>query len=238
MKLICANFKMNLLKNDIINYLEIINNKINLENIVFFPNNLYIEKFKEKNYLVGSQDISFKEFGAVTGDTSINQLKEVGISYTLIGHSERREYFNDNNYISDKIKLALENNIKVVLCIGENLNQFENNKTFSVLKDEIDEGIKNNLSIINNNNLIIAYEPIWAIGTGKIPTNDILEKTINYIKNYLTDTYNLNLKVLYGGSVNIDNIDELENISSLDGYLVGGASLDPDKFLTLIQKIK
>ena len=238
MKLICANFKMNLLKNDIINYLEVINNKVNLENIVFFPNNLYIEKFKENNYLVGSQDISFKEFGAVTGDTSINQLKEVGISYTLIGHSERREYFKDSNYISDKIKLALENDIKVVLCIGENLNELESNKTFSVLKEEIDEAIKNNLSLINNDNLIIAYEPIWAIGTGKIPTNDILEKTINYIKNYLKNTYNLNLKVLYGGSVKLDNIEELENISIIDGYLVGGASLNPNKFLDLISKIK
>ena len=181
MKIICANFKMNLLKKDIIDYLNTIKNK-NLENVVFFPNNIYIEEFRKNNYLVGSQDISFQEFGAVTGDTSIFQLKELGINYTLIGHSERREYFNDNN-------------------------------------------------------LIIAYEPIWAIGTGIIPTNDILEETIDKIKKYLKEKYNLNLKVLYGGSVKLDNIESLEKISNIDGYLIGGACLDPNNFLNIIDKI-
>ena len=235
MKLICANFKMNLTKNDIKNYLNVIRDKVK-DNVIFFPTSLYLTDFKEEGYKIGSQDISFKDMGSVTGDTSILQLKDMGISYTIIGHSERREYFNDSKYVNQKINLALKNNIKVVLCIGENLNEFENNQTIDILKKEIDEALNNNLDLINSNNLIIAYEPIWAIGTGKIPTLDILNKTILSIKEYLK-SYNLNLKVLYGGSVKLDNIEELETINQVDGYLIGGASLNPENFLSLINKV-
>lgn len=238
MKLICANFKMNLLEKDILDYLDTIDGKILKENVIFFPNNLYIKHFYQKNYLVGSQNISFQNWGAITGDTSILQLKELGISYTLIGHSERREYFNDSKFISKKVNLALENNIKVILCIGENKNEWENNQTFEVLKKELDEAIKMNLNLINFDNFIVAYEPIWAIGTGNIPSNPILEKTILEIKEYLRDTYHLNINVLYGGSVNLENILKLEKIKNIDGYLVGGLSLHPNQFLSLINKVK
>lgn len=238
MKLICANFKMNLLEKDILDYLDTIDGKILKENVIFFPNNLYIKHFYQKNYLVGSQNISFQNWGAITGDTSILQLKELGISYTLIGHSERREYFNDSKFISKKVNLALENNIKVILCIGENKNEWENNQTFEVLKKELDEAIKMNLNLINFDNFIVAYEPIWAIGTGNIPSNPILEKTILEIKEYLRDNYHLNINVLYGGSVNLENILELEKIKNIDGYLVGGLSLHPNQFLSLINKVK
>ena len=236
MKLICANFKMNLLKKDILNYLKTIEN-IKKENLVFFPSIPYIEYFKEKNYVVGSQDISYKNFGSLTGDTSIEQLKELGASYTIIGHSERREFYNDSKYVNQKINLALKHDFKIVLCIGENLKEFESSKTLLVLKKEIDEAFSNNLDMINESNLIIAYEPIWAIGTNKIPTSEVLKNTIYQIKNYILENYNLKLKVLYGGSVNLENIQELEKISEIDGYLIGGASLNPEKFLTLINKV-
>ncbi len=237
MKLICANFKMNFLKENILNYLENIHEKINKDRVIFFPSNLYISDFKKENYLVGSQDISFKEFGSLTGETSIKQLKELGISYTLIGHSERRKYFNDNRYINAKVKLALKNDLKVILCIGESLKERDNNLTSLVLKKEIDEALKNN-NCFNLNNLIIAYEPIWSIGTSVIPDNKVIFKIVQEIKDYLKNKYDLNLKVLYGGSVNLENIDKLENISNLDGYLIGGASLQPEKFLDLIRIIK
>jgi len=237
MKLICANFKMNLLKNDIVNYLKVIEEKIPKENVIFFPNNIHIEYFKNKNYLVGSQDISFKDFGSITGDTSVLQLKELGITHTIIGHSERRGYFNDDNYIDKKVNLSLNNNIKAILCIGENLEEKNSNKTLEVLKNELDSGIKNNLSYINNNNLIIAYEPIWSIGTNVIPTNLELENTIKEIKNYLKETYNLNLKVLYGGSVNKQNINILDSVNNIDGYLIGSASLKPYDLLEIIKKM-
>lgn len=237
MKLICANFKMNLLKKDILDYLNIIQDKINKKNIIFFPSYLYLENFKNNNYLVGSQDISFKEWGSITGDLSIHQLKELNIDYTLIGHSERRKYFNDNDFINKKIKIALENNLKTILCIGENKEEFDKKITLDILKEQINIAFNNNLNLINEDNLIIAYEPIWSIGTGIIPNNSILEETINNLKLYLKNNYNLNLLVLYGGSVNLDNIEELEKNTFIDGYLIGGASLNPNKFLELIKRI-
>ncbi len=238
MKLICANFKMNLLKNDIINYLNTINEKIPKENVVFFPNELYISYFKDKNYLVGSQNIAHLEHGSLTGETSVLELKEFGISYTIIGHSERREFFNDNKYISKKVELALKNNIKIVLCVGETFEEYNKNQTFEVIKKELNEALSNNINYLNNTNLIIAYEPIWAIGTSKIPTNECIENTISFIKDYLKTEFNLDIKVLYGGSVNNQNIATLEMIKNIDGYLVGGASLDANNFLTLIDNIK
>jgi len=237
MKLICANFKMNLLKKDILNYLDVIDGKIKKENVIFFPNNLHIEYFKNKNYLVGSQDISFKDFGSITGDTSVLHLKEIGITHTIIGHSERRKYFNDSNYIDRKVNLALSNDIKVILCIGENLEEKESNKTLEILKKELDFAISNNLEYITEDNLIIAYEPIWSIGTNVIPTNLELFNTIKDIKDYLKNTYNLNLKVLYGGSVNKDNITLLEKVNNIDGYLIGGASLNPLSLLEIVSKL-
>ena len=233
MKLICANFKMNLLKNDILNYLDTIKNK-NLENVVFFPNYLHIASFKNKGYIVGSQDISHIEMGAMTGDTSILQLKDMGISYTLIGHSERR-INKEEKHIYEKLFLAIKNNITPILCIGESEDEYNQNLTNSILKREIDEALKNQDKL---NNLIIAYEPIWSIGTGKIPTNEEIENIITFIKDYIFKNYQLSPLVLYGGSVNLDNIEYLENIKNLDGYLIGGASLDPKKLLEIQEKIK
>jgi len=236
MKLICCNFKMNLLKIDIINYLNVIDGKVKKDNFIFFPSVPYISMFSESGFKVGSQDISFKEFGSVTGDTSILQLKELGTSYTIIGHSERRKYFNDDKYISHKINLSLKNDIKVILCIGEGVKQ-EKNDTEKFLQDEIDEAFVHNLDLINNDNLIIAYEPIWAIGSGEIPSNICLDETISFIKAYLFDKYKLNIKVLYGGSVNLDNIDILENVKAIDGYLIGGCSLKPENILSISSKL-
>ena len=160
MKLICANFKMNLLKKDIFEYLKVLERERINDNVIFFPSSIHLNYFNDKKYLIGCQNISFKNFGSVTGDTSILQLKELGISYTLIGHSERRKYYNDNNYISDKVELALKNNIKSILCIGENLDEKDTNQTLIILKKEIDEALKNNLENITNDNFIIAYEQI------------------------------------------------------------------------------
>ena len=237
MKLICCNFKMNLLKENIDNYLKIIEKKINKEQTVFFPSIPYITEFKKQGYLVGSQNISFQEFGSITGDTSILQLKELGITYTIIGHSEQRNYFEDEKYISKKIPLALKNNIKVVLCIGESI-KISTGKTKDILKKQLDSALKENLNFMNEKNLIIAYEPIWAIGTGVIPSNQYLEEIISFIKKYVSETYHLNIKILYGGSVKLDNIECLEKLKVIDGYLIGGACLDPDKFLSLISRIK
>ena len=236
MKLICCNFKMNLLRKDIENYLNVIENKVNKNNLIFFPSIPYISLFSKEGYIVGSQDISFKEFGNITGDTSILQLKEEGSSYTIIGHSERREYFNDDKYISKKINIALKNNIKIILCIGEKekTNELE---VEEFIEKEIREAFNNNLDLINNDNLVIAYEPIWAIGSGIIPSNNCLNNTISFIKKHIFDTYSLKLKILYGGSVDTNNIKSLNEIKEIDGYLIGSCSLNPENILEISKLI-
>ncbi len=234
MKIIAANFKMNLTKKEIDNYLKEIDNK-KINNVIFFPSNLYIPYFSKYN--IGSQDISFKELGSITGDTSIKQYLDFNIKYVLIGHSERRKYFNDSKYISDKVNLALKNNIIPIICIGETEEEYNNNLTKEVLKKELDEALENNITLLNNE-IIIAYEPIFSIGTNKVLDIKEIENIISYIKSYLKNTYLLDIKVLYGGSVNLNNIGNLEKISNLDGYLIGNASLDAKSFLDLTSKIK
>lgn len=233
MKIIAANFKMNLTKTEIDNYLNTIKGKID-KNVIFFPSNIYLNDFS--SYLTGSQNISFLEKGAVTGDISIIQLLDMNIKYTLIGHSERRLYFNDSNYINSKIRLALLNKITPILCIGENLEEYQNKVTFKKLTEQIDEAFLTNKDILNDS-LIVAYEPIWSIGTGNILDNETIVEVINFIKKYILNNYKLNLKVIYGGSVNLTNISNLESLN-LDGYLIGNACLDPNKFLELIRFIK
>ncbi len=233
MKIIAANFKMNLTKTEIDNYLNTIKGKID-KNVIFFPSDIYLNDFS--SYLTGSQNISFIEKGAVTGDISIIQLLDMNIKYTLIGHSERRLYFNDNNYINSKIRLALLNKITPILCIGENLEEYQKKVTFKKLTKQIDEAFLTNNSILNNS-LIVAYEPIWSIGTGNILDNKTIVEVIDFIKKYILNNYKLNLKVIYGGSVNLNNISNLESLN-LDGYLIGNACLDPNKFLELISFIK
>lgn len=234
MKIIAANFKMNLTKKEIDNYLKEIDNK-KINNVIFFPSNLYIPYFSKYN--IGSQDISFKEIGSITGDTSIKQYLDFNIKYVLIGHSERRKYFNDSKYISDKVNLALKNNIIPIICVGETEEEYNNNLTKKVLKDELDEALENNITLLNNK-IIIAYEPIFSIGTNKVLDIKEIENIVSYIKSYLKNTYLLDIKVLYGGSVNLNNIGNLEKISNLDGYLIGNASLDAKSFLDLTSKIK
>ena len=164
MKIIAANFKMNLTKKEIDNYLKEIDKK-KINNVIFFPSNLYIPYFSKYN--IGSQDISFKEGGSITGDTSIKQYLDFNIKYALIGHSERRKYFNDSKYISDKVNLALKNNIIPIICIGETEEEYNNKLTKKVLKKELDEALENNITLLNNE-IIIAYEPIFSIGTNKV----------------------------------------------------------------------
>ena len=234
MKLIVANFKMNLLKDDVLEYVKHFNNE--QFNVIFCPSNIYLNYFLEKNLNVGSQDVAFEEKGAFTGDISASQLKSIGVKYTIIGHSERRKYHNDDKYVNNKLICALNNNLIPILCIGETKEERENNETYEVLENQLNEALNN----INSNllsNVIIAYEPIWSIGTGVIPSNYDIYNTICFIKEYLQKRYVLQLKVLYGGSVNGSNISELETINDIDGYLIGGSSIDYNKFLDIINKV-
>lgn len=234
MKLIVANFKMNLLKNDILEYLNHFDNKCS--NVIFCPSNIYLNYFLDKNLTVGSQDVSSNEMGAYTGDVSASQLKSLGVKYTIIGHSERRKYHNDDNLINDKLTNALNTGLIPIMCIGESKEERDNNKTLDVLKKQLDEALNSiNKDLLSD--VVIAYEPIWAIGTGLVPNNKDIYETISFIKEYLQKEYNLTLKVLYGGSVNDQNITDLEQINNVDGYLIGGSSIDYNKFLDIIDKV-
>ena len=231
MKLVIGNFKMNLLKKDIDNYLNEFKDK-KYQNVIFCPSYIYLNDFINKGYSVGSQDLSNMDNGAYTGEVSSSQLKSLGVEYSIIGHSERRQYHNDSKLVNDKLKKCFSNDIVPILCIGETKEEYENGKTLDILRNEIDEAFNN---IDNFKDLIIAYEPIWAIGTGLVPSNEIIFNTIDYIKKYIQDEYKFNFRVLYGGSVSNKNIEELEKISNIDGYLVGGCSTKANEFIQLIE---
>lgn len=228
MRIIACNLKMNLMPSELDNYT--LGMKELKDNVLLFPPAIYIEHFIKNDFITGSQDISFKEMGAYTGDISILQLKELGIRHTIIGHSERRQYYLDDRFINEKIKLCLKNDILPILCVGETQEENNRKETYSVCTREIDEAFKNN----DIKDIIIAYEPIFSIGTGLVPTNEFIEETIGNIKKYILEKYGLNVKVLYGGSVNDGNIATLEEIPNVDGYLIGGSSLKVDSMKKIV----
>ena len=223
MKILAANFKMNLTLNEINEYIDKIKD-IDNQNIVLIPSNIYIPYFLNKKFSVGVQDAYYLDNGAFTGEVSAKQISILGVNYAIIGHSERRMYFNETNDILNKKILSCESNgLKVIYCIGETKEERESNKTKEVLLKQLDEGLK------GASEVIIAYEPRWAIGTNVTPTNEEIEDIISFIKS------KYNYKVLYGGSTNDKNIASLNTISNVDGFLVGGASLDYDKFKKMIE---
>ncbi len=235
MRLVVGNFKMNLSLNEINEYIEFFKDK-KYNNVIFAPSSIYLSKFVENGLETSSQDVSFASIGAYTGDISASQLKSIGVNHSIVGHSERRKYYEDDKYVNDKLKELLKEGIVPIVCIGETKDEKDKGITLDVLKREIDEAFKD-LTNEEINTIIIAYEPIWSIGTGVIPTNEDINETISYIKDYVEKEYSSQNKVLYGGSVSNKNIDELETIPVIDGYLVGGCSIKKDDFNTLISRV-
>ena len=183
----------------------------------------YAKYFKNKKISIGSQNCYQKEqFSSNTAAISPYMLRSVGTQYTLIGHSDTRGEGDTDLMLKDKVKYALKNNLKVVFCIGENKSEKKNKKTLSVLRRQLIKVLEKNF---NKNNIIVAYEPIWSIGTGKIPTVSELKKTTIHIKNVLRNIFKKNSPaVLYGGSVDGSNVEMFKEIGEIDGFLVGGAS--------------
>lgn len=234
MRLVIGNFKMNLDNDEILDYLEFFKND-KYTNVIFAPTFIYLKDFVNYGLSVASQDVSFASKGAYTGDVSVNQLKSIGVKYSIVGHSERRKYYNDSKLVNDKVKLLLENSLIPIICIGETKEERESGRTKNILFKEIDDAFKN-IDTNMLNNVIIAYEPIWSIGTGVVPTNSEIYETIKNIKDYIHNNYHVNLKVLYGGSVNINCIDDLTEVENIDGYLVGGCSIKKEEFKELIKR--
>ena len=194
----------------------------------------YSRYFKNKKILIGAQNCYQKEqFSSNTAAISPYMLKSVGAKYTLIGHSDNRGEGDTNSMLKDKVKYALKNNLKVVFCIGENKSEKKNKKTLNVLKKQLTQVLEKKF---NKNNIIVAYEPIWSIGTGKIPTANELKKTTIHIKKVLKGIFKkTSPAVLYGGSVDDSNIKMFKELREIDGFLIGGASKTSKKFIDIIK---
>ena len=194
----------------------------------------YARFFKKKKILIGSQNCYQKDqFSSNTAAVSPYMLRQVGAQYTLVGHSDNRGEGDSDKMLKDKVNYALKNNLKVVFCIGENKFQKKNKKTFNVLKKQLTNVLEKNL---NKNNIIVAYEPIWSIGTGKIPTVKELKTTVIYIKKVLKNIFRKQgPAVLYGGSVDGNSVKMFKEIKEIDGFLIGGASKSSKKFIDIIK---
>ena len=213
--------------------------KKNKFKIIYSPPYTLLDKFfnkikKTKIDICGQNCHSSLEAGPYTGSINSKMLRNIGAKFVILGHSENRKIHEDDSLINQKIKSSLKNNLKVILCIGENLNERKKKLTHKILLKQITKGLKN---INKSNNILLAYEPTWSIGTGVIPKIDDLKKDIMFIKKNLNKMFkNDNVKILYGGSVNSNNILDLKKINDIDGFLIGGASQSPNKFIDIIKK--
>ena len=236
MKYIVLNHKMNLENIDVDKYISSLKQvSFSPNKLVVCPTDIYIQRFIDNGFTVGAQNISFDTDGAYTGELSALQLKSIGGKYSIVGHSERRRYFNeDNTMICRKTNLLLDNDIIPILCIGESLDDKEKEKTKEVVKNQIVEVLE---YVSNPSKVIIAYEPVWAIGSGEIPSMEDVEEIISFIKMVVLKKYGIDIKVLYGGSVNDENISSFEELNIIDGYLLGTVSLDVDKLSNMTKKM-
>ena len=243
-KVIAGNWKMNMLPNEAIEYIETLSKEVKStdnEVILCVP---YTDLFyclmsaQDTNIKIGAQNMHFAENGAYTGEVSGKMLKSIGVEYVIIGHSERRQYFNETDEsVNKKVKAAFENELKPIVCVGETLEQREAGVTEKIITDQTRLAL-DGLTNSQVENTIVAYEPIWAIGTGKTATS---EDANNAVKSIREEIKKINRQktaykiiIQYGGSVKSSNARELFETSDIDGGLVGGASLRPDEFSKIV----
>jgi triosephosphate isomerase len=196
------------------------------------------EMIKHTNIMLAAQDVFYEEKGAYTGEISPPMLTDVGCKFVLIGHSERRQYFRETDEIVNrKIKSAQKGGLGIIFCLGESLEEREAGKTFDILEREMNQGLDGT----NIENIVVAYEPIWAIGTGKTATPEQAQEIHAFIREKLRIKYGNksgDIRIIYGGSVTTENIDSLMACADLDGALVGGASLKVESFVRIVKFIK
>ncbi len=238
-KIIAGNWKMNYCVNKAEEFVSQIKDTINTNevDVVICPNFVALDRISDlidgTNISLGAQNVYFEDKGAYTGETSVNMLAAVGVKYCIVGHSERRQYFNETNEIvNKKAKKLLEKDISPIVCVGETLEERESNKMFEVVEKQVKESLDGIENISIANKVIVAYEPIWAIGTGKTATAQQANEMCKYIRDVISKMYDeetaQKVRIQYGGSVKPNNANEILNMSDIDGALVGGASLTND----------
>ena len=243
-KIIAGNWKMNKLPNEAIAFIEelgpLVKNTQN-EVVLCVPyTNLFYALLTAQgtNIKIGAQNMHYEEKGAYTGEVSGEMLKSIGVEYVIIGHSERRQYFNETDEtVNKKVKKALEVGVKPIMCVGENLSEREIGEARTIVTTQTKLGLEG-LSAEAVKNVIIAYEPIWAIGTGKTATKEDANETITWIREEIEKIYGKDVSdcviIQYGGSVKSSNAKDLFEMSDIDGGLIGGASLDANEFSKIV----
>lgn len=244
--ILAGNWKMNKTRDEAIHFVLGVDYKLpknGVDCIICAPAIILRDIVKRADILqVGAQNMNENDKGAYTGEISPIMLKDTGVKYVIIGHSERRAYYNETNEIVNaKIKKALEYDLKPIVCVGEGLEERENDKTYDVLSTQINKAFEG-ITFDDPENVIIAYEPIWAIGTGKTASTAQAEDACKYIRSLLTNIYGDDIankiRILYGGSMNTNNVEELVAQPDVDGGLVGGASLSEDSFIAMSKAFK
>lgn len=243
-KVIAGNWKMNMLPNEAIsmitNLAPLVENSEN-EVVLCMP---YVDLFyglltaQGTNIKIGAQNMHFEEKGAYTGEVSGKMLNSIGVEYVIIGHSERRQYFNETDEsVNKKIKAAFANNLKPIVCVGESLEQRESGVAFDIITDQVEKALEG-LTNDQIKNTIIAYEPIWAIGTGKTATKEDANEACKKIRDKIADIYGKDTAesviIQYGGSMKPSNAKELLEMPDIDGGLIGGASLKVEDFSQIV----
>ena len=243
-KIIAGNWKMN---NDLNETQNLLNKLISMS----IPNDIKImiapsyvnlkysvDNLKSSEIEVISQNIHQSDKGAYTGEISASMLKSIGVNSTIIGHSERREYFNETHEVlKNKVDISLQNSIKIIFCFGEELKDRKTNNHFNIISNQISESLFH-LSSSDWDNIILAYEPIWAIGTGETASSDQVQEMHSFIRNFIAQKYSNELaqkiSILYGGSVKPNNAKEIFSMRDVDGGLIGGASLKSKDFFSIV----
>jgi triosephosphate isomerase len=242
---IAGNWKMNMTPSQAVAYSKVLKDKLASASckVMIAPSFVclvpVLEVLKGSNIIVAAQNMSNKEEGAYTGEVSVSMLKDAGIKTVILGHSERRSIYGETDaIINEKVLLGLKHGMELVLCVGETLEQRESGKAVSVVNDQVQKGLAG-VDAAALKSVTIAYEPVWAIGTGKTATSNDADQIHKAIRDKITSLYSASaaaeMVIQYGGSVKPDNVKELMNMENIDGALVGGASLKIEQFEPIVK---
>lgn len=243
--IIAGNWKMFKTRDEALSFIYAVNDKMpsldKVDTVVCAPFVVLrcLVKRQGENLRIGAQNMHFEERGAYTGEVAPEMLTTIGVTYVIVGHSERRAMFNETDAsVNKKLHAAFHHGLTPILCVGEHLEERENGKTEEVIQNQLVQDLAG-LSKAEVKELVIAYEPIWAIGTGKTATAEVADETCGFIRQTIANLYDGEtaeaIRIQYGGSVKVNNIEELMKKPNIDGALIGGASLVPEDFIYFTQ---